>query len=187
MEVSHVIFIYGLLSIVALVATIWFAVMLIAARFSEPVQLSLDQTRERLTRYVLWGAFIVALLATLGSLYFSEIAHFEPCRLCWFQRIAMYPLVVILGIAAWKHDTAVRIYALPIAAIGAVIATYHYLLEWFPSIDAGVCTVGIPCSAVWFREFGFASIPFLAVTAFLLIITLLLIPFGSEPESKSER
>jgi len=178
--VSTVTFIYGLLSIVAIVAVIWFAVMLVAARFSEPVQLSLDQTRERLSPHVLWAAFVVALLAMLGSLYFSEIAHYEPCRLCWFQRIAMYPLVFILGIAAWRKDIGVRIYVLPIAIIGAVIAAYHYLLEWFPSIEITACSVSAPCTLVWFREFGFASLPFLALSAFLLIITLLVIPFGDD-------
>ena len=181
--VSAVTFVYGLLSIIAMVAVIWFVVMLVAARFSEPVQLSLDQTRDRLSPYTLWAAFGVALLATAGSLYFSEAAHFEPCRLCWFQRIAMYPLVLILGIAAWKRDAGIRIYAVPIATIGAAISAYHYLLEWFPSIDTGACTVGIPCTAVWFREFGFASLPFLALTAFLLIIALLVIPFSDDDEA----
>ena len=67
-------------------------------------------------------AFVVALLATVGSLYFSEVAHFEPCLLCWYQRIAMYPLVVILGLAAWRDDVGAWIYATALAAIGAVIA-----------------------------------------------------------------
>ena len=119
------------------------------------------------------GAFVVAALAMAGSLYFSEIAHFEPCRLCWYQRIAMYPLVVILGIAAWRRDIGVRRYAVPLAAIGAVISTYHYALEWFPWLDSGVCVATMPCTLVWFRELGFISLPYLALSAFLLIIALL--------------
>jgi len=118
----------------------------------------------------------VATLAAAGSLYFSEVANYTPCTLCWYQRIAMYPLVLLLGIAAWKRDIGIRLYAIPLAAVGATISAYHYLLEWFPQIDAGACTVGIPCTQVWFREFGFVSLPFLALTAFLLVITLLLIP-----------
>lgn len=118
-------------------------------------------------------AFWVALLATMGSLYFSEIALFDPCRLCWYQRIAMYPLVVILGIAAVRRDLGVRIYVRTLAAIGALIATYHVAFEWIPALDTGACGVGPSCSVIWFRVFGFISFPTLALTAFLLIFTLL--------------
>jgi disulfide bond formation protein DsbB len=118
-------------------------------------------------------AFWVALLATVGSLYFSEIAHFEPCRLCWYQRIAMYPLVVILGIAAVRRDAGVGIYARALAAIGALIATYHVALEWIPALDTGACGTGPACSVIWFRVFDFISLPLLALVAFLLIFTLL--------------
>ena len=180
MTVQNVSLIYALLSMAATLGVIWFAVMAVASRFSEPAHDGLLRTRERLAPYALAGAWIVALLATLGSLYFSEIAHFEPCRLCWFQRIAMYPLVLILGIAAWRRDSGVHIYAVPLAIVGAAISGYHYLLEWFPSIDAGACTVGVPCTLVWFREFGFISLPYLALSAFLLVITLLLVPLGTQ-------
>jgi len=122
----------------------------------------------------LWMAFWVALLATMGSLYFSEFAHFEPCRLCWYQRIAMYPNVIILGIAAIRRDPGVRIYARALAIIGAVIATYHVAFEWFPAtLDTGACGTGPSCAVIWFRVFGFISFPTLALAAFLLIITLL--------------
>lgn len=118
-------------------------------------------------------AFWVALLATMGSLYFSEVAEFEPCKLCWYQRIAMYPLVVILGIAAVRRDPGVRIYAIALAAIGALLATYHVALEWIPALDTGACGTGPACSVIWFRVFGFVSLPSLALVAFLLILTLL--------------
>jgi len=118
-------------------------------------------------------AFLVALFATLGSLYFSEVAHFEPCKLCWYQRIAMYPLVVILGIAAVRRDAGVRVYAMGLAAIGAAISTYHIALEWIPALDTGTCGVGPSCSVIWFRVFGFISLPTLALIAFLSILTLL--------------
>ncbi len=118
-------------------------------------------------------AFIVAMLATIGSLYFSEVAHFDPCRLCWFQRIAMYPLVVILGIAAVRRDAGIGIYVRVLAAIGAVISTYHLGLEWIPALDTGSCGTGPSCSVIWFRELGFISLPMLALAAFLLIFTLL--------------
>ena len=118
-------------------------------------------------------AFVVATLATIGSLYFSEVAHFDPCRLCWYQRIAMYPLVVILGIAAVRRDPDVGLYVRVLAGIGALISVYHLALEWIPALDTGACGIGPSCTVIWFREFGFVSLPMLALAAFLLIITLL--------------
>lgn len=120
-------------------------------------------------------AWFVALLATTGSLYFSEIAGFEPCRLCWYQRIAMYPLVVVLAIAAARRERAGAFYASAIALIGALVSAYHVLLEWFPSLDSGACSVTTPCTLIWFRVFGFISLPTLALTAFALILTLMAI------------
>ena len=118
-------------------------------------------------------AFLVALLATVGSLYFSEIAHFEPCRLCWYQRIAMYPLVIILGLAIVRRDAQVGFYVRVLAAIGACVAAYHVALEWIPALDTGGCGLGPSCGVIWFRALGFVSLPTLALAAFLLIVTLL--------------
>jgi len=128
-------------------------------------------------------AFWVALLATMGSLYFSEIAHFEPCKLCWFQRIAMYPLVVLLGIAAVRRDDGIRIYGRAISAIGAAIALYHVALEWIPALDTGACGTGPACSIIWFRVLGFISLPTLSLVAFLFIFTLLSV---RDPDAGSE-
>ena len=119
------------------------------------------------------AAAIVALTSTLGSLYLSEIALLEPCLLCWYQRIAMYPLPVILGIAAFRRDLAVRVYAIPIAVIGFGIAVYHYLIQAFPSLDTGTCALDIPCGARYLELFGFVSIPFMAAAGFLFVIAAL--------------
>jgi len=119
-------------------------------------------------------AWLVALTCTLGSLYFSEVANFPPCTLCWYQRIAMYPFAVILGIAAVRGDRSVRVYVWPLVAIGAVIAVYHYLLERFPDLETGVCNLGVSCGVVWFTEFGFVTLPYMALSGFLLIAVLLL-------------
>lgn len=125
-----------------------------------------------------WVAFLVALSSMLGSLYFSEVADFVPCRLCWFQRIAMYPLSVILLVGAVRRDAAVRWYVLPIAAIGAVISGYHALIEWRPELDAGACGLtGPSCTAVWFREFGFITLAVMALVGFLTILLLLFCRF----------
>jgi disulfide bond formation protein DsbB len=98
----------------------------------------------------------------------------------------MYPLVLILGIAMFRRDIAVRIYAIPLALVGAAIASYHYLLEWFPEIDTGACSAVIPCTQVWFREFGFVSMPLLALIAFGLVIAFLLVPLRSSDEEDGE-
>jgi disulfide bond formation protein DsbB len=129
---------------------------------------------EALSSAALWLAWIVAMGATLGSLYMSEIADYVPCNLCWYQRIAMYPLAIILGIAALRRDRLVRWYAIPIAIIGLAIAVYHYFVEWFPSIETNICSISVPCTTIWFREFGFISLPLMAASAFTFIIVVLL-------------
>jgi disulfide bond formation protein DsbB len=116
---------------------------------------------------------LIALGATLGSLYFSEVAGYVPCRLCWFQRIAMYPLAVIGAVWLIRGGREGRAYVLPIAAVGALISTYHYLIEWNPSLDSGVCAASGPaCSDVWFRSFGFVTLALMALVAFVAIITV---------------
>ena len=125
-----------------------------------------------------WLAFLIASGSMLGSLYFSEVADFVPCRLCWFQRIAMYPLVPILLVGAIRRDPNVRWYAGPIALVGAGIAGYHTLIEWRPALDTGACELtGPSCTFVWFREFGFISLATMALTAFLTILILLFVRF----------
>lgn len=133
------------------------------------------------------AAFIVALFATGGSLYFSEVAGFTPCTLCWYQRIAMYPFVALFGVAALRREDRAPTGAVALAAVGALIAAYHVLLEWIPSLDSGACAVAAPCTFVWFRAFGIFSLPTMALTAFLLIITLALVRDPDEPERWRDR
>jgi disulfide bond formation protein DsbB len=134
----------------------------------------LDEVMTAIDDAALWLAWLVAAVATAGSLYFSESAHFTPCRLCWFQRCAMYPLAVILLVAAIRRDRGIRWYAVPVAAIGAAISIYHYVLEWNPSLEGGACELtGPACSFVWFREFGFVTLPFMALCGFVTVIVLL--------------
>ncbi|MEZ5176504.1 MAG: disulfide bond formation protein B [Acidimicrobiia bacterium] len=129
---------------------------------------------EALEGLTLWLAGFVALAATLGSLYLSEVAHLVPCRYCWFQRIAMYPLALILLMAAYRKDSMVRLYAATIASIGLGIAAYHRTIQAFPDLDAGSCAVtGPSCSAALIDKFGFVTIPYMSLSAFALILTLL--------------
>jgi disulfide bond formation protein DsbB len=119
-------------------------------------------------------SFILAALSMVGSLYFSEIAHFEPCELCWFQRICMYPLAIILGIAAFRKDLKIRVYALVLSAIGLILAGYHYAIQRLAAASLFCsATSEASCSQAPFMTFGYVSIPLMAFTAFAMIIVLL--------------
>ena len=122
----------------------------------------------------LWLAWLVALVATTGSLVYSEVIHFVPCRLCWFQRIAMYPMSVVLLVGAVRRDLAARFSALPLALIGLLISIWHYTIQVFPSLEGGSCDSLNPCSARYVEVLGFISIPFMAGAGFTLIAVLLL-------------
>lgn len=121
----------------------------------------------------IWFAWMVAFVATIGSLVYSEIIHFPPCRLCWFQRIAMYPMAIVLLVGAVRRDFAVKYYALPLALIGLGISVYHYVLQRVPTLESGACDPSNPCSAIFVDIFGFISIPFMAGAGFIVIAVLL--------------
>jgi disulfide bond formation protein DsbB len=123
-----------------------------------------------------WLAWLVTATAMFGSLYFSESQHFEPCKLCWYQRIAMYSLVVVLLVGNLRRDRNVAWYAVPLAGIGIIISIYHYLIEWFPQFEATSCSITVPCTATWFREFGFVTLSFMAMCGFAAVLALMLLP-----------
>ncbi|MFA6789235.1 MAG: disulfide oxidoreductase [Arcobacteraceae bacterium] len=127
------------------------------------------------TKTVTW-AFLIALIATLGSLFFSEVMHFIPCSLCWYQRIFMYPLAVIFLVNLLYPDDKVYQYALPLVLIGLAIAVYHNLLM-FKIIPESLspCVQGVPCSVDYLNWFGFITIPLLSFTAYLAILMVLIL------------
>lgn len=161
------------LALLAVAAQAAIAVVVVLALVSRS---ALARLRDALGVQALHLAFVVALVATLGSLWLSEGAHFVPCRLCWYQRIAMYPMSVILGIAALRRDVGIRVYAVPVVAIGAALSTWHVLIERFPSLESETsCDPANPCSIIWVERFGYLTIPTMALSAFVLIATLLLL------------
>jgi disulfide bond formation protein DsbB len=121
----------------------------------------------------IWLAWIVAFVCTAGSLVYSEVIHFPPCRLCWFQRIAMYPLSIILLVGAIRREALVKYYALPLALGGLAISIYHNVIQFYPSLEGGSCDPTNPCSARFVELFGFIDIPFMAGAGFIVIAVLL--------------
>ncbi|MFD1781514.1 disulfide oxidoreductase [Fredinandcohnia salidurans] len=123
----------------------------------------------------LYMAWLVSVVATLGSLYFSEIRGFIPCELCWYQRILMYPLALILGIGTFQSDFSVKKYVLPLSVIGWCISLFHYLEQKVPGFaEIKPCVQGVPCTTEYINWFGFITIPFLAFIAFTIIIVMML-------------
>lgn len=118
-------------------------------------------------------AFGPALAALLGSLYFSEIAGFEPCRLCWFQRILMYPLTPIILVGIFNYDELLPKYVLPLSLTGMGVSTYHIMVENHVFGGESICSVGVSCAIKYVNLWGFVTIPVMAFTAFALITTLM--------------
>lgn len=127
-------------------------------------------------------AWLIALVSMLGSLYFSEIAGYAPCMLCWYQRICMYPLTVILLVGLLRRDSNVIYYALPLVYIGAAIGAYHNLLYYniLPQAEA-TCRFGISCTTKFIEWAGFITIPLLSLTSFVAIAGLLLLAKKNPP------
>ncbi len=121
-------------------------------------------------------AWLVAIIATLGSLFFSEVMEFPPCTFCWYQRILMYPLVFIFLVGLFPFDKNVIKYAFPFAIVGWLIALYHNLLQYgiIPE-SATPCSQGVPCSAKYISWFDILTIPMLSFIAFSIILILLII------------
>ncbi len=131
--------------------------------------------RKALSPQAVQLAVIVAIVATSGSLYLSEVAHFIPCRLCWYQRFAMYPLVPILILLAWRKSPTLGRFVVVIPLVGASISAYHMVIERFPSLESSTCDPTNPCSLIWVERFGYLTIPTMALSGFLLIATLLFV------------
>jgi disulfide bond formation protein DsbB len=154
----------ALLALAAIAGVVVLSASLTCARTTAPGQAVVETVRENAS------ALMVLLTGTamVGSLWFSEVAHYVPCSLCWYQRIAMYSMAVIAAVSWVRHEARVIApYVLTLAVVGACISTYHYLVEWFPTLESSVCAVDVPCTTIWFRKFGFITLPFMAGITFL--------------------
>ncbi len=144
-----------------------------------------DLLRRSVEGYELWLVFLVSSIATAGSLFFSEIAHFVPCELCWYQRICMYPLTIISLLAAVANDRGVARYLLPLPLVGAGVSVYHILVENGVFQQTQACLISAPggCATKWIEEFGYVTIPVLALTGFALCFAFLLL--GALPPARA--
>lgn len=149
----------SILTVVGNILALLLLLMLIFGRVSLAARLSF--------RRIVWFMFIIALIATAGSLFYSEVAHYEPCKLCWFQRIFMYPQVLLLALALYKRDNHIIDYILWMSGIGLVIAGYHYLLQ-LGVVTGSFCGIGVSCDQRFVMEYGYITIPMMAFTAFTL-------------------
>jgi disulfide bond formation protein DsbB len=142
--------------------------------------------RSAIWGYELWLAFLVTALATGGSLFFSEIAHFVPCELCWYERICIYPLAVVTLLAAIANDHRAARYLVPLPLAGAGIATYHLLIEDGVVAQPNACLASAPggCATKWIEEFGWVTIPNLTLTACVLALAFLLFASVDAKESR---
>ena len=172
-----------LTSVLALVAAAGAGLLVVARLLASRVPLAARLGRAVAARRAPL-TLAVGAVALFGSLYFSEVADFVPCRLCWFQRIAMYPIALIALVALLRRDRAARWYLVPLAAIGTVISTYHYLIERGVLNDSESCALfGPSCADVWFEEFGFVTLAFMALAGFVAIIVLNTVSFDRFEEA----
>jgi disulfide bond formation protein DsbB len=173
------------LSVLGVVGQVLVAIGILAALLALfGVRGPLDGIRRLLWGYELWGAFVVAAIATGGSLFFSQIANFFPCELCWFQRICMYPLSILTLWMAINADNRASRYLLPLPIVGACVSIYHLLIENGVIKEPNACLQSAPggCAVKWINEFGYMTIPTLALTGFLLLIGFLVLANTGDAE-----
>jgi disulfide bond formation protein DsbB len=181
--VSTLSFFFASMALLCWVAIVGLGIGALIRRLSSRPIPILESMREDIGRVALPLAWVIALVTMLGSLYYSRIEHYIPCELCWYQRICIYPFAVILGIAAVRRDAGIRVYAVPVLAIGAIVAAYHSWIQAYPPVDGtSFCTADAPCTLRYVWEFGFVSLPFMALSACCCMIVLLL---TARPVSRS--
>lgn len=163
-----------ILSLLTLLAHIGIAIFFVLYFFFRKI---FNKTLAKHKNYFIKYAMVVALVATFGSLFFSDVAGYEPCKLCWYQRIFMYPQVFLFGLALYKKERVVVDYALTLSILGAGIALYHYLMQ-VNLVPSGVCSVigySASCSQRFEMEYGYITIPMMSLTAFFIISSLMVL------------
>ncbi len=172
-------FITGILSILTLIGDILIIFLIYE------IIIKKDFENNFLNKKALLFAFVISLIATFGSLFYSEIAGYIPCELCWYQRIFMYPLPILLGIALFKKDNKISHYVIPLSIIGGIVSIYHYITQILN--NSVICSAeSAACASTIFFSYGYITIPIMALTAFTLIIFLTYFANRSERRFKDE-
>jgi disulfide bond formation protein DsbB len=173
-----------LVAVLGIVAQVLVAAGLACLAAAAGAPAPLRAVRSALWGYELWAAFAVAALAIGGSLFFSEIAHFAPCELCWYERICLYPLAILTLLPAIASDFRPARYLLVLPVVGSGIAFYHLLVERGVVAQSAACLLSAPggCATRWIDEFGFVTIPTLALTTSLLLLGLLALAAAGDDE-----
>ncbi|HET9115389.1 MAG TPA: disulfide bond formation protein B [Gaiellaceae bacterium] len=177
-----------LLSVLAVIGQVLIGIMILVGVLAlVGLRGPLNGIRRLLWGYELWAAFVVAAIATGGSLFYSEVANFIPCELCWYQRICMYPLSILTLLMAWAGDNRAARYLLPLPIVGAGVSIYHMLIQYGAITEPQGCLVSAPgagCGTNWIKpeSFGYLSIPTIALTGFLLLIGFLILATTGDAE-----
>ena len=132
-------------------------------------------------------AFLISFLATFTSLIYSDVIGYEPCKLCWFQRIFMYSQVILFGVAIFRRDTGIKIYGIVLSSIGAIVALFHYIgqIGWNPlNLECLAIGYSASCAKNFVLSLGYVTIPMMAFSAFVLIALLLLISMKKTAETE---
>lgn len=163
-----------ILSILTIIAQAGMVAIVLALIFQKRFP-SLSRFTKSISANALLASFVITLIATFGSLFYSEIAHYEPCKLCWIQRIFMYPQALLFLIAYLKKDRWILLYTLTLSIIGIIIATYHYLLQINLIDEVLPCSAvgySVSCAEKFVMNFGYITIPMMALSAFGLLIMI---------------
>jgi len=185
MYATSIIGVFANLTLLAGVAIIFFLCLLAFQKLSpgEPIGRLLNFIKAR----SLWLAWLLAVGATAGSLYLSEGMGWEPCRLCWFQRILMYPQVIIGAVALAGKDKAVWRYLLPLSLLGILVAAYHYYIQLIPS-DTLICSAAssVSCEIPFTKYYGFITIPLMSLTVFISISVFAIFNLADKDQGQGE-
>ena len=176
MDTETVTLFFALLAVAAQIAV----VVVAACAVGGVVSPALARARAALVTHVGPQAYAlgaaVAAVCTLGSLYLSEVADLVPCRLCWYQRAAMYPQVLLFGLAALGRSRRLGLLAAATVTAGGAVSTYHVLLERKPDLEAdGMCDLYNRCSTILLEHLGYVTIPTMALSGFALLLCLALL------------
>ncbi len=148
----------------------------------------MKKIKSYITENIAYIALMQAIISMLGSLYYSEVRGYIPCQLCWYQRILIYPIVVIIIVGLIRNDKKLYLYVLPLGIIGWLIAFYHVLLQnGIVSETSITCDITASCGSKYVNYFGFMSIPVMALIAFSVIIASMLVMKKSAQITKSKK